>query len=155
MNVLFVRKKGHWKAHCPKLLNSGRIFFKTPLSHVVAAAPSTVAPPGYGICHVYPYETTSQVSDLYLIFIIFLTSLWVLLLLVNYVILIIQLFFLPHLVMCRIYNPGGRLGQAVDKGELYIFDELKVPDIIALTSIDDLSSFHLNSSSSSFYLWHS
>ncbi|CAI8588773.1 unnamed protein product [Vicia faba] len=74
---------------------------------------------------------------------------------VNYVILVIQLFFLPHLVMCRIHNPGERLGHAVDGGELYVLDELEVRDNVASTSIGDLSSFCLNSSSTSFYLWDS
>jgi hypothetical protein len=38
---------------------------------------------------------------------------------------------------------------------LYILDKLKVLVAAAATTIIDLSSFCLNPSSSSFYLWHS
>ena len=53
----------------------------------------------------------------------------------------------------RIHNLGGRLGQVIDRG-LFVLDKLRVPNIITLmsTSTADLSSFHLNSSFSTFYL---
>lgn len=56
---------------------------------------------------------------------------------------------------CYVQDPkSGRLiGTGCRLGGLYILDELKVPNVVASTV--DLSSFHLNSASSSFYLWHS
>jgi hypothetical protein len=49
------------------------------------------------------------------------------------------------------------IGTGRMENRLYILDELKVPvaAIVAATTTIDLSSFHLSSSSSSFYLWHS
>ncbi|KAI5440517.1 hypothetical protein KIW84_010120 [Lathyrus oleraceus] len=60
----FCKEKGHLIAQCLKLLKSGRNNLKTTLSHVVVTSPSTLAPPGYSIDHVYPSDTTSQVFDL-------------------------------------------------------------------------------------------
>jgi len=37
----------------------------------------------------------------------------------------------------------------------YILDELKVLVVVTATTTVNLSSFHLSSSSSSFYLWYS
>ena len=45
------------------------------------------------------------------------------------------------------------IGTGCRQGGLYILDKLTVP-VVAASSVD-LSSFHLSSSSSSFYLWHS
>lgn len=56
---------------------------------------------------------------------------------------------------CYVQDPqSGRLfGIGRKHKGLYMLDELKVPDVVGYTI--DLSSFYLNSSSSSFYLWHS
>nr|KYP48835.1 hypothetical protein KK1_029478 [Cajanus cajan] len=51
------------------------------------------------------------------------------------------------------YSVLRLVGIGRKQGRLYMFDELKVPNVVA--SIVDLSSFNLNSASSSFYLWHS
>jgi hypothetical protein len=59
---------------------------------------------------------------------------------------------------CQVQDPhSGRLiGKGRRHGGLYVLDELRVPDTAASTSTPiDLSSFHLNLSSSKFYLWHS
>lgn len=45
------------------------------------------------------------------------------------------------------------IGTSCKQGRFYILDQLKVPYVVA--SSVDLSSFRLNPSSSSFYLWHS
>jgi hypothetical protein len=47
------------------------------------------------------------------------------------------------------------LGQAVGRMDKYILDELKVLVVVTITTTVNLSSFHLSSSSSSFYLWYS
>ncbi|PNX95116.1 SPX domain-containing protein 1-like, partial [Trifolium pratense] len=51
---------------------------------------------------------------------------------------------------------GRKIGTGRRQGGLYILDELRVPDTAASVSPSTvhLSSFRLNSSSSSFYLWH-
>jgi hypothetical protein len=45
----FCKEKGHWKAQCPKLLRASRTNFKAPSSNVASH---------------FPYQTTSQASDL-------------------------------------------------------------------------------------------
>ena len=56
---------------------------------------------------------------------------------------------------CFVQDPQSHklIGIGCRRKGLYILDKLKVPTIIAFNL--DLSSFHLNPSSSSFYLWHS
>lgn len=59
---------------------------------------------------------------------------------------------------CCVQDPhSGRLiGIGHRQGGLYVLDHLRAFDTAAATSTTELlSSFHLNSSSSSFYLWHS
>lgn len=55
---------------------------------------------------------------------------------------------------CYVQDPqfGSMIGTGRKQGELYLLDELKVPNVVA--SIVDLSPFHLNFAFSSFYLWH-
>jgi hypothetical protein len=57
----FCKEKGHWKTQCPKLLRANKKNFKSPSSNVATAARTTIAS---GSDHVYPYETTSQISDI-------------------------------------------------------------------------------------------
>jgi transposase InsO family protein len=57
----FCKEKGHWKTQCLKLLRANKKNFKSPSSNVATAARTTIAS---GSDHVYPYETTSQISDI-------------------------------------------------------------------------------------------
>lgn len=56
---------------------------------------------------------------------------------------------------CHVQDPQSKklIGTGRRQGGLYVLDKLIIPDVAA--SGVNLSSFHLNSSSSSFYLWHS
>ncbi|KAK4485459.1 hypothetical protein RD792_008100 [Penstemon davidsonii] len=56
---------------------------------------------------------------------------------------------------CHVQDQQSKklIGTGRRQGGLYVLDKLKAPAIAA--SSVDLSSFHLNSSSSPFYLWHS
>lgn len=80
---------------------------------------------------------------------IFLILLWILSLLVNYVTLVTQFCFSPQIVMCKILNSGGWLGQVVDRWDFIYWMswrfQLLQPPLFCI----------LNSALYIFYLWHS
>jgi len=56
----FYKEKGHWKTQWRKLLlKSNTKNFTIPTSNVVVVPPST-----FGSIYIYPFETTSQISNL-------------------------------------------------------------------------------------------
>ena len=59
---------------------------------------------------------------------------------------------------CHVQDPQSQrvIGIGSKQGGLYVIDELQLPQVldVAASSVD-LSSFHLTSYFSSFYLWHS
>ncbi|XP_057981207.1 uncharacterized protein LOC131166644 [Malania oleifera] len=57
---------------------------------------------------------------------------------------------------CHVQDPKSRklIGKGRREGGIYVLDELRVPDHVATSGVD-LSSFHLDSSSSISYLWQS